>query len=291
MEGLHEFFFTREARFVDLFLNDYEHQVFTDKNQAWETCLGIIRQGYHVERAEVICMEVPDIREFGNPNPIPAYEAGRKLVVHLANSAMWRAQWGGPAQERMMSTVTEPVPNRNITPDEMREHRQAFGESVNELNEQLINALRSMATAGSCGFMVGEAGGQRESFRVMEQQHERMDKVIKEQIASKEKALNLFLSCLSASELDEFKSFSTVTVWTKIGVFRIDAACDNEPAFMAPPTYNVYSGNDVYCLNVGSNSTTPHSDYPLYDHILAQILFLKTNPRKFIEVANQRPRM
>jgi len=95
------------------------------------------------------------------------------------------------------------------------------------------------------------------------------------------KARELFMECLTESELEEFKNFSTVTIRTKIGLFRVEIQ-DDEFGHGDPPAYNVIHNDNRCCAILGSGGI------PRYDHYLMQVLLIKSNPSRFVEEANAR---
>lgn len=299
---LHAFFMSHTARFWEInvsFQSENYRQVYSDREQAWMLSERLIESGCRIEQAEVVMLEAPDIYEFGNPAPMPAYEAGCKIVIDFqGHGSLWMAQW--------QSAMRGPQASADMRPQEL----DAIRRRLLDMETMALGIPPEMLrphtiTAGSAfAMMMGEdqrhllvdgdwgARPTHPEFRIEARQE--MEKT-QAQVKAAQKALDLFLSCLTKDEQAEFKSQGTITIWNKLGVFRIEIESPSNTFRGMPPTFNVHAGDQVYCLNVGVQpchmpTENDATHFPYYDHILAQMLLLKTDPIKFINVANKKER-
>ena len=94
------------------------------------------------------------------------------------------------------------------------------------------------------------------------------------------KARKLLLECLNEQEKEELENFNTVTVNTKIGMFRINMNDLDDPT---APVFNVIYKGHRYCAVLNEDNNR----YPGADHFVAQFLLIKNNPKKFLRTANK----
>lgn len=100
-----------------------------------------------------------------------------------------------------------------------------------------------------------------------------------------QKSRELLLNSLTKDERLEMESFETVTIITPTGIFRVDCEDYREDFYgETTPSYNVKYKRKEYCLVIDE---TEHK-FPYADHLLNQILLIKTNPKKFLKIANHR---
>ena len=95
----------------------------------------------------------------------------------------------------------------------------------------------------------------------------------------KEKAHKLLLDCLNEQEKEELESFETVTIHTEIGLFRIKM---ENFWHSIPPSFNAIYKGKRYCAVIKESEK-----YPRADHFIAQILLIRTDPKKFLALANK----
>jgi hypothetical protein len=95
-----------------------------------------------------------------------------------------------------------------------------------------------------------------------------------------EKAHKLLLECLNEQEKEELESFKTITINTKIGMFRIMTERFDSPI---PPAFNAIYKGKRYCAVLKEED----ENYPRADHFIAQILLIRTDPKKFLASANK----
>jgi hypothetical protein len=108
--------------------------------------------------------------------------------------------------------------------------------------------------------------------------------------SAKAKAHKALLDVLSKEERAEYEAFGTITIHTEYGAFRVDAEKD-EMGGGGPPVYNVMTAGERMCFNVGQQTGANSAHiYPRYDHIVAQVLMIKSDPKKFMKVANKKKR-
>lgn len=96
------------------------------------------------------------------------------------------------------------------------------------------------------------------------------------------KAKQLFMSLLSGIEQEELRSFSTITIPTGIGLFRITTKNTLNDVDFVAPSHNVKWKSHSLCLVI----KTDNKPIPYYDHIIMQLLLLKSNPEMFTKLAN-----
>ena len=94
-----------------------------------------------------------------------------------------------------------------------------------------------------------------------------------------EKAHKLLLDCLNEQEKEELESFETVTIHTEIGLFRIKM---ENFWHSIPPSFNAIYKGKRYCAVIKESEK-----YPRADHFIAQILLIRTDPKKFLALANK----
>jgi hypothetical protein len=287
---------------------------YADRMQAFEAVRPFMERGYRITELEQRLVHAPDWTVGDWEHPIPNIPEEYNIHINLESpSRFYCATAEVPNHECMPRT--EMSFDIRIEHDMQQRAREelmrAFGIPEGTLTSGSTQHIDFGPTAGSC-FAAVYTGGRRggavaertlvdearrflgEDAHEVQAERERVAEARK----AREKALQLFMECLNENELKEFKNLGTVTIWSKIGVFRIDASAASTPFDSSmPPTYNVYSGKNVYCVNVATPS--PRTDgqnevqtvnYPYYDHILAQMLVLKTDPKKFLAVANHRER-
>lgn len=95
------------------------------------------------------------------------------------------------------------------------------------------------------------------------------------------KARILFYRCLTLKEREELNQIKTITIETLIGLFRliIDDADTNDP-----PAFNVCYRGNKYCLVLTGEDIV----YPRNDHYAMQVMMIKSDPKKFLQLANKK---
>ena len=311
LEYLHDWMMGRQAHAWVIHIDGLADgdMAYADRIQTLEACRPFLERGYRITQIEQRLMHAPDWTVGDWEHPIPNIPEEYNVHINLESPSRFYAATAAVPEERMPRTeINFNIEIANGLQQQARDELiRAFGLPVDTLTSGSTGHLDFGPTAGSCFQLVGGRRGGAvhppprniSDWGIFPDEASRQDrKRSEESKKAKEKALKLFMECLNEQELNEFKTFSTVTVWSKIGVFRIDASTDGQPfGGNMPPTYNVFSGEHVYCVNVSTPSprtdgqnVVQSTNFPFYDHILAQMLVLKTNPKKFVEIANKRAR-
>lgn len=182
------------------------------------------------------------------------YLAPRALRVvgtqrYARPSPVWNTVNDGEYPPRMPEMDYDDI---YIVRDQYEEYRRHIGIDLAEINERMVMG-RWAAFPSYEGW-----------------------KINKEEM---EKAHQLLLECLSDKEKEELESFRTITIDTEIGLFRIKM---ENFEMQSPPAFNAVYKGIKYCAVL---KDTEH--YPRADHFIAQILLIRTDPRKFLSLANK----
>lgn len=311
-QELRAFFMSHQARLWEITIASAGinvRQVFADRESAMLVCDMLVESGCDIEQTEVLSLE--SINDFPYDRPPPTVPRNCKVVIHFrGNGNLWIANWrpniSDPASRvHEVTHTTEAIPdfNPSIGMEEMNTLRrrlmdfesQAFAIPQEMMTPHTITAGSAFAATMDNDvrrrFVDGD-WGPRPTYPLPPSNEVQEHKDWEARKEAAKKALSLFISCLTEQEKKEFESQGTITIWNKLGVFRIEVTkSESVTGQKMPPTYNVHANDQTYCLNVGTqrdNSSNSACNFPYYDHILAQMLLLKTDPIKFINVANKK---
>ena len=106
---------------------------------------------------------------------------------------------------------------------------------------------------------------------------------------SLDRSYELLRSMLTAEQCSEMDDLGTITITTSKGKVRLMVHRPKSDAVtVAPPAYNIDCSEGTFCAVINGNQKAGEVGFPYFDHIIMQVLMLRSQPEVLLAAANRR---